>query len=333
MEPIKYSAYDPPFANLKEAGFKDEPEFSDVLASEFLSEIEKIIGSPLEKNKDPDAMREITAGDDFKADIVCNVLETDEDENSSKSLVIIENQFGRSNHKHLGQCVTYASNKSAKAVIWICEELKPAHANALRWLNKHFGSEVGFYGIVAEAHKFQPNHHKITLDVIVEPDEEIFSTSDWRTPRRNKRDELYRKVQEKYNEISSMKLTKPNRAGSPHFVLPRKKQYYFYWHHLAASAQIVSELKLKTVNDNVDNMMKMFRILQQNKEKIESVFPNVIWRDPDDPDVHQDRPSIRIPVSVPKKLEDISDEEMEKVSEKLADDMKKLADLAAELKL
>ena len=41
MEPIKYSAYDPPFVSLKEAGFKDEPEFSDVLASEFLSEIEK----------------------------------------------------------------------------------------------------------------------------------------------------------------------------------------------------------------------------------------------------------------------------------------------------
>lgn len=47
---------------------------------------------------------------DFKVDILAK--DTDSDE-----YIVIENQLGETNHKHLGQLLTYASGYSARAVV------------------------------------------------------------------------------------------------------------------------------------------------------------------------------------------------------------------------
>ncbi len=54
---------------------------------------------------------EVSAGD-FSADIVARDL-------STNMLVVIENQFGSTDHRHLGQLITYASVLDAGAVVWI----------------------------------------------------------------------------------------------------------------------------------------------------------------------------------------------------------------------
>ncbi|GAH31158.1 unnamed protein product, partial [marine sediment metagenome] len=40
-------------------------------------------------------------------------------DNFSQMPVIIENQFGRSNHDHLGKLITYSAAKEAGIMIWI----------------------------------------------------------------------------------------------------------------------------------------------------------------------------------------------------------------------
>lgn len=49
--------------------------------------------------------------------------------------VIVENQFGPSNHGHLGQLLTYAGGTEADVVVWLAESFRDEHLAALQWLN------------------------------------------------------------------------------------------------------------------------------------------------------------------------------------------------------
>src|SRR5687767_9317151 len=50
----------------------------------------------------------------FRADILCKDSDTDH-------YVLIENQFGYTDHKHLGQLLTYAAGLDAVTILWISE--------------------------------------------------------------------------------------------------------------------------------------------------------------------------------------------------------------------
>ena len=80
-------------------------------------------------------------------------------------------------------------------------------------------------------------------------------------------------------------------------------------------------------------MQGLFKKLQQNKEKIERKIPNLELRDPKKKDIHQEKPSIRVSVSVPKLLETISDDDMEKITAELAKYAASMTEIVDELKL
>ena len=71
-------------------------------------------------------------------------------DNFSQMPVIIENQFGGSNHDHLGKLITYSAAKEAGIMIWIANEIQIAHRNAVEWLNEISPQEMMFYGIELE---------------------------------------------------------------------------------------------------------------------------------------------------------------------------------------
>lgn len=64
--------------------------------------------------------------------------------------VIIENQFGKSDHDHLGKLITYSAAKEAGIVIWIANEIRIAHREAIDWLNGISPHEMTFYGVELE---------------------------------------------------------------------------------------------------------------------------------------------------------------------------------------
>ena len=76
-------------------------------------------------------------------------------DNFSQVPVVIENQFGQSDHDHLGKLITYSANKEAGIIIWITNELQAAHKNALDWLNKITPEDMTFYGIELEVVRVQ----------------------------------------------------------------------------------------------------------------------------------------------------------------------------------
>jgi hypothetical protein len=81
----------------------------------------------------------------FRADILARA--TDETEHR----VIVENQFGRTNHGHLGQILTYlAGIEGAKTIVWIAEPIQPDHRAAIDWLNANTIEEFSFFAIEIE---------------------------------------------------------------------------------------------------------------------------------------------------------------------------------------
>lgn len=91
-------------------------------------------------------------------------------EDTSGNIVIIENQLECSDHRHLGQIITYLTSFEAKKAIWIVSEPKQEHINAISWLNS--SSDCEFYFIKVEGIKIGDSSPAPLLTLIVGPSEE-----------------------------------------------------------------------------------------------------------------------------------------------------------------
>jgi hypothetical protein len=107
---------------------------------------------------------EMTCGD-FSADIVARDL-------STGRAVVIENQYGQSDHRHLGQILTYAASMGAAAVIWIAENSRPEHRIAIDLLNRGMKSTLRFYALELRVIRIDDSRPACTLDLICEPEDE-----------------------------------------------------------------------------------------------------------------------------------------------------------------
>lgn len=67
------------------------------------------------------------------------------DEVDTGRKVIIENQLESTDHKHLGQLLTYASAHDASIIIWIVKDYTEEHKQAIDWFNRHMPTEISFY--------------------------------------------------------------------------------------------------------------------------------------------------------------------------------------------
>ena len=103
----------------------------------------------------------------YEADIVVNTKGIDDEDD----LVIIENQFGKSNHDHLGKSLTYMTNLNAKILIWISDSFSDEHKNAIASLNKMTDTEYSFYAISVKVYIINDSYF-YDFDVLVEPDYE-----------------------------------------------------------------------------------------------------------------------------------------------------------------
>jgi hypothetical protein len=72
--------------------------------------------------------------------------------------VVIENQYGSTDHRHLGQILTYAAHAAAGGhrvlAVWITEEVHPAHLAAAEFLNRVAASDDATFGLVLARVRF-----------------------------------------------------------------------------------------------------------------------------------------------------------------------------------
>ena len=125
---------------LREVWPTEDKNFTPWLAEEEnLSLLGETLGLELELEA-----QEINVGD-FRADILCK--------NEDDSWVVIENQFEKTDHDHLGKILTYAAGLDARTVVWIAEEFREEHRAALDRLNETTDERFHYFGIEIKAWK------------------------------------------------------------------------------------------------------------------------------------------------------------------------------------
>jgi hypothetical protein len=79
----------------------------------------------------------------FCADILAKEMGTER-------WVLIENQIEPTDHRHLGQLLTYAAGLDARTIIWIAESFREEHRAAIDFLNRATTEEFAFFGVQVE---------------------------------------------------------------------------------------------------------------------------------------------------------------------------------------
>lgn len=99
----------------------------------------------------------------YKADIVA--------QDSEGRKVIIENQLSKTDHKHLGQLITYASGLGARLVIWVCTEVTDEHRQAVDWLNEVSTADVAFFACEIELFKIGDSLPAPSFKIVSSPND------------------------------------------------------------------------------------------------------------------------------------------------------------------
>jgi len=138
---------------------KEDQDFTPWLARE-----ENILLLGEELNMDLEVQgTEVHVGK-YKADIVCK-------ESGSDGTVIIENQYNKTDPRHLGQIMTYASGLNANTIIWIAEKFEAEHRSALDWLNSVTDDSVSFFGIEIELYRIGNSNPAPMFNIISSPNQ------------------------------------------------------------------------------------------------------------------------------------------------------------------
>lgn len=89
----------------------------------------------------------------------------------SDAPVIIENQFGPTDHRHLGQLITYAAGLEAAVIIWVAAEVSDEHRDAIEWLNRSTVDSISFFLVRPEVFRIDESKPAVKFVVEASPSE------------------------------------------------------------------------------------------------------------------------------------------------------------------
>jgi len=101
----------------------------------------------------------------FRADILCR------DTGSDDSMVLIENQLETTDHKHLGQLMTYAAGLHAVTIVWIAAKFTDEHRASMNWLNDITDDSFRFFGLEVELWRIGDSPAAPKFNVVAKPND------------------------------------------------------------------------------------------------------------------------------------------------------------------
>lgn len=118
------------------------------------------------------AEREQPVGD-FSVDLVA--------QDDQGRTVVIENQLEPTDHRHLGQLLTYLSTLVVEVAVWVVSRARPEHVNAINWLNQQ--TSCVFYLVQVEAFRIDDSAPAALFTLIVGPSEGLREAGQTRRAR------------------------------------------------------------------------------------------------------------------------------------------------------
>lgn len=117
----------------------------------------------------------------FRADILCRNI-------ADSSTVVIENQLDGSDHRHLGQLLTYGTGLEARTLVWVAENFTNEHLAVINRLNTMTDENFQFFGVEVKVAKITDSEitdslYGVQFNVVAKPDDGICSPltdNDWR---------------------------------------------------------------------------------------------------------------------------------------------------------
>ena len=224
-----------------------------------------------------DVVKEAPVGT-FKLDIRTRVV-------GSGRPVVIENQLGSTDHSHLGQLLTYAAGFDANVIVWIAEEFKDEHREALDLLNRRTDEESEFFGVVVEVWKIDDSRPAPHFRVVSAP-------NDWRKQSIGRRRQAnVSEKGEQYRQFWQPLLERLNRedgwnvrtdntaswftAGSGIAEVWRNMSFY------VRNREAAVELSLQTPNKDWNK--SFFDLLKESRGEIEAERgTDLVWERLDD---------------------------------------------------
>jgi hypothetical protein len=195
-------------------------------------------------------------------------------ETTNGEAVVIENQFGSSNHDHLGKIITYLTAFQAKAAIWIVETPKQEHINAIAWLNeKEMGCD--FYLIKIEAIKIAESNPAPLLTVVTGPSAEskiIGKIKKEHTEKENLRKLYWDNLKSLCTDDSLANFNNLSASGTDPFIgisSGFNGLNYVFW---VNQKSIRIELRIDRGKDSEEENLSILTKLSAFKERINKVF-------------------------------------------------------------
>lgn len=251
---------------IKKLWKKEANDFTPWLA-ENIDKLGSVLGKDLEV-----IQTEFPVGP-FSADIVANDL-------GSSRKVVIENQYGTSDHRHLGQILLYCAGIKASCVVWIAESFKDEHRQAIEWLNNNTINEIEFFAIGIEVIRIDESRPVLLFKIIESPSKNINSTMSKSSLGLTDTQESYQKyfqslidvLREKYN-FTNAKVGQPQNWYS---FASEQSKIFKYNVTFAAKDLVRSEIYIDTRPQSKNK--KIFDALYDQKDVIEKEFGSeLIW--------------------------------------------------------
>jgi len=98
----------------------------------------------------------------YNVDIVADDIE-------SNRKVVIENQLESTDHKHLGQLLTYASAFDASIIVWLVTDYTEEHRQAIDWFNRNMPESISFFLVQIEVYKIGESDPAPKFNIVCEP--------------------------------------------------------------------------------------------------------------------------------------------------------------------
>ena len=213
----------------------------------------------------------------FRADILCKNTEDD-------SLVLIENQIEKTDHRHLGQLLTYAAGLQSVTIVWVAAKFTEEHRAALDWLNERTDKEIRFFGLEIELWKIGNSPAAPKFNVISKPNNWSKTVSDAAKEIENQTTSETKKLQYRYwlelvdylEEVRS-KL-RPQTPSPKHWLTFTIGRSGFHLNALLNTRE--NKVGIELVITDKDEGKAFYQLLLKDKEAIEKEMGCALeWRE------------------------------------------------------